>query len=228
MIGCASRGVVAVIDPQSDIRPYLGIAERHRLSISHIIETHVQADHHSGAYELSQETSASVYFHKDAPVLFPHEKLNDRDEVNIGNRVLQVLYTPGHTDDSISIYVDGWFVLTGDTLFVNDVGRVDLSLEDQDITEVNARAENLFESIHSTLMVLPDYTEIYPGHFGGSSCGKHMDGKPVSTIGREKLTNPMLQIKSREEFVAMLTKNTPPAPQDFRTIKVDNLGKESE
>ena len=223
LIGCSSRGVVAVIDPQIDITPYITIAKKYNLKITDIIETHVQADHLSGAQKLAEKTGAPVYFHESAPILFLHKKLKDGDNLSVGNRSIQIIHTPGHTDDSICLLVDEWFFLTGDTLFVGDVGRVDLSLTDR-INDIPKKARKLYDSIFEKLLNHPDYIEIYPGHFGGSVCGKHMDGKPNSTIGREKRANYALQVKSKADFIKLITTDVPPPPDDYRRIKRENIG----
>lgn len=222
-VGCSSKGVVAVVDPQVDIDHYVEIAKEYNLRISHIVETHVQADHLSGAQALSYQVKAPVYYHQLAPVKFPHQKLADGEILEIGNRTIRVIHTPGHTDESITLFVDNWFALTGDTLFVGDVGRVDLTLE-KNPDEILDKAKKLHSSLFGRLLKLPDHIEIYPGHYGGSSCGKHMDGKPISTIGREKRLNNALQVTSRQQFIAKLTKDTPPLPTNFRQIKRKNMG----
>lgn len=222
MIGCSTKGMVAVIDPQIKIKQYIQSAEQYGLRITHILETHVQADHYSGAKELSQTCGAPVYFHELAPISFPHQGLNDSDTITIGNRHLRVIHTPGHTDDSICLLIDDWFILTGDTLLVGDVGRVDLSLGDNPI-ESEKRAKQLYQSIMCKLLVLPDYLELFPGHFGGSSCGKNIDGKPSTTIGYEKRTNRMLRIPTEKMFVEEILSDVPPPPAEYRTIKKVNL-----
>lgn len=225
MVGCASFGVVSVIDPQLEIKTYLETAQKYGLKITHIFETHVQADHYSGGRKLSYASSAPVYFHENAKVIFPHQKLQDGQLLKIGNRYFKIIHTPGHTNDSITLLVDDWFILTGDTLFVGDVGRVDLSLEsDPNKNTINARA--LYKSIFHKLIKLPDYVEIYPGHYGGSSCGKHMDGKPSSTIGYEKVHNFMLQVRSENAFKDILLKDVPQPPASFQKIKQSNLGRD--
>ncbi len=223
-VGCPARGVMAVIDPQEDTDIYLQIAKRNNLKLTHIIETHVQADHLSGALSLSKMTNASVYYHAEAPIKFSHEKLQEGDTLQVGNRHIKIIHTPGHTNDSMTLFVDDWFILTGDTLFVGDVGRVDLSLEENDSVKTKQQAEKLYDSIFNKLLKLPECTEVFPGHYAGSSCGKNMDGKPSSTIGREKRFNHTLQLQSKELFVDYLTKNTPIPPRDYKLIKQKNLG----
>ncbi len=221
-VGCPSKGVVAIIDPQTDIEQYLSISKQHNLKITHIIETHVQADHLSGAHMLSRASSAPVYYHRDAQVTFSHRNLEDGEILQIGNRKIRIIHTPGHTNDSMTLLVDDWFILTGDTLFVGDVGRVDLSLED-DPKEVPKKAGRLYDSLFHKLLALPDYIEVYPGHFSGSSCGKNMDGKPISTIGREKRNNHVLQICSRDRFITMMMQHISP-PLNYKKIKRVNMG----
>jgi len=223
IVGCLSKGVAAVIDPQQDIQPYLHITTQNHLNITHIIETHVQADHYSGAEALSKTVSAPIYFHRNAPVTFDYQKLKENDVLTIGNRRIRVIHTPGHTDESITLFVDDWFLLTGDTLFVGDVGRVDLSLKTNSI-DVREKAKKLYDSLFNKLLKLPDYIEIYPGHYSGSLCGKSLDGKPSSTIGREKRFNHTLQFSSDEDaFIKLMMTDAPPPPL-YRKIKRKNLG----
>jgi glyoxylase-like metal-dependent hydrolase (beta-lactamase superfamily II) len=146
--------------------------------------------------------------------------LHDGDVLEIGNRRGRVIHTPGHTPEHVSLFFDDWFLLTGDTLFVGDVGRVDLALTDIDEDEVRSRAKELYESLQ-TLLSLRDDVEVYPGHYAGSTCGRGMDGKTISTIGRERRTNPALQLDP-EQFIDYQIANTPPLPQDFLKIKAAN------
>jgi glyoxylase-like metal-dependent hydrolase (beta-lactamase superfamily II) len=142
--------------------------------------------------------------------------------LEVGNRRLRALHAPGHTTEHICLLVDEWFVLTGDTLFVGDVGRVDLALDTLPADALRARARQLHQSLQR-LLALPDWTEVYPGHYAGSVCGRGMDGKPISTIGRERRANRALGL-SDEAFVAFLTENVPPVPADFQVIKRRNVG----
>lgn len=221
MIGCQTRGVVAVLDPQADAAFYLQEAERARLKIERIIDTHTQADHVSGALTLAEEASVPIVMHREARVEFPFEAVNDGDVFSIGNREFRVIATPGHTSDSMCLYVDGWYLLTGDTLFVSDVGRVDLTLADLSPAEQRENARTLYRSLKK-LLVLPDWTEIYPSHFRGSSCGKGLSAKMISTIGREKQKNRALAL-DEETFVEYVTTDTPPPPLGYRGIKLANI-----
>ena len=187
LIGCTQKQVCAVIDPQLEIGQYVTYASNHTMRITHIFETHAQADHLSGAKKLSEATGAPIHFHESVEAAFPVKKLKDGDELRIGNILLKVLYTPGHTKDSVSILVSDttrsnypWLVLTGDTLFVGDTGRPDL----------DGSAAQLYESIWGKLLTLQDSVEIYPTHFAGSSCGRAMSPKPNSTIGFERKFSP--------------------------------------
>jgi hydroxyacylglutathione hydrolase len=211
-----------VVDPQLDIEPYLEAAAQKSMKITHILETHVQADHLSGARRLSEATGAPVIFHTSAPVQFPHLDVEDGERLALGNVVLSILHTPGHTPDSMSILVtdkarasEPWFVLTGDTLFSGGVGRPDLIGAGSEA----ALAEQLHETLHGKLMTLPDHLEIFPAHFGGAACGKGLSGK----LGFERRFNPALLAASRAEFVDFVLKNLPPQPEVFAESRRRNL-----
>lgn len=221
MVGCSTEGTVAVIDPREDIDMYQAIAKRHDLSIDYVIDTHAHADHESGARRLAEATGAGWLMSGDTPVEGVSRKLNDSEVFKVGNRTFRVIATPGHTPDGITLYVDDWYVLTGDTLFVGDVGRVDLTLEESSEAELRESAGKLYDSVQK-LLNLPEWTELYPGHFAGSSCGKGMSAKMISTIGREKRKNEVLR-KSREDFIEYVTKDTPDPPRDYLKIKKKNI-----
>jgi glyoxylase-like metal-dependent hydrolase (beta-lactamase superfamily II) len=216
-----------VVDPQLDITPYLEAAERSKMRIRYIVETHVQADHLSGCRELAARTGATICFHESAPVAFPCQKLKDGDVLDLGNVQATVLHTPGHSPDSISLLVtdktrgpEPWFVLTGDTLFVGDAGRPDLHGEGAS----RRLAGQLYDSLFQKLLTLPDAIEVYPTHFSGSACGRNMSGKPHSTIGFERRFNLALQPRSREDFVEFMLANLPPQPPEFAINRQKNLG----
>jgi glyoxylase-like metal-dependent hydrolase (beta-lactamase superfamily II) len=217
------------VDPQQDIEPYVETAAQKSLRITHIFETHVQADHASGAQSLARATGAPVLVHESAPVEFLHVDLQDGEQHDLGNVRIAVLHTPGHTPDGISLLVtdltrgpEPWFVLTGDTLFAGGVGRPDLLGEGAE----TALAEQLYESLTGTLLRLPDHIEVFPAHFSGSACGKGLSGKPGSTIGFERRFNPALQIESRSEFVRYVLSDLPPQPETFAENRRRNLGRE--
>ena len=217
-------------DPHVDhIDEYLDLAERAGGPISHIFETHIQADHLSGAVELSERTGARIYFHVAADVLFPHVGLNDGDQVELGNVFVRALHTPGHSPESVCYLVgdrtranEPWFVLTGDTLFVGSVGRPDLPGDEQ----AHKLATELHHSIFGKLLQLDDALEVYPAHFAGSACGAGMSAKPSSTIGFERRFNPALQVARAEEFVDRVVRDLPAQPDDFERIRLRNQGKQ--
>ncbi len=221
LLGCTQKQVCAVVDPQFDIEPYVKYAHAHNMKITHVFETHAQADHLSGAKKLSEKTGAPVHYHESAKAGFPVAKLSDGGEIIIGNIIMKAIHTPGHTSDSLSFIVtdtvrskEPWLVLTGDTLFVGDTGRPDL----------DGSAENLYDSIWNKLLKLDDSVEIYPTHFAGSSCGKAMSPKPSSTIGFERKWNPALQVKSKQEFVEFVMADLPVQPPRFQKVRQFNLG----
>ena len=217
-----------MVDPQQDIGPYVEAAAQKNMRITHIFETHVQADHASGAQSLARATGAPVLVHESAPVEFLHVDVQDGEQHDLGNVRITVLHTPGHTPDGISLLVtdhtrgpEPWFVLTGDTLFAGGVGRPDLLGQGAE----TALAEQLYESLTRKLLRLPDHIEVFPAHFSGSACGKGLSGKPGSTIGFERRFNPALQIPSRGEFVRYVLADLPPQPETFAENRRRNLGR---
>jgi glyoxylase-like metal-dependent hydrolase (beta-lactamase superfamily II) len=214
------------VDPQPPIEPYLDAATQKRLRITHVIETHVQADHVSGARRLAEATGAAIYLHESAPVHYAFVPLRDGQVLTLGNVVLTVWHTPGHTPEGVSLLVTDrtrgdapWFVLTGDTLFSGAVGRPDLIGGG---TETRLAAQ-LFDSVHR-LLALPDHVEVYPAHFSGAACGKGLSGKPMSTIGFERRFNPALQIPDRDAFVRYAVDGLPVQPASFAENRRRNLG----
>lgn len=222
LVGCPTLGLCAVVDAQGNPRAYLDQVKANGMVVSAVLETHVHADHLSCGRELARLAGAPLYLGPGADVRYDHVPLADGQVLEVGNRRLKVLHTPGHTPEHVCLLGDDWFVLTGDTLFVGDVGRVDLAVDDAADGAVQVRAEQLYRSLRR-LLALPDWIEVYPGHYAGSVCGRGMDGKPISTIGRERRANPALQL-SQEEFAAFQASNLPPLPADFRAIKRANLG----
>ena len=220
VIGCVNLQAAAVVDPQGEAESYIELAARAGVPITHVIDTHVHADHYSSAAKLAERAGAPLLLGQGAEVDFAFEPLHHGDLLRIGNRRIRVLHTPGHTPEHVSLVVDDWFVLTGDTLFVGDVGRVDLALAPTDEAELDRRARQLHTSLQ-TLLELPDHVEVYPGHYAGSVCGRGMDGKPSSTIGRERLTNKALSLEV-DSFVEFQLGSVPPVPQDFHRIKEAN------
>jgi hydroxyacylglutathione hydrolase len=214
----ASEGEAVVVDPQRDVELYLKAAAEHGVAIRHIFETHLHADFVSGHKELASRTGATIYIGAQAGAAFPHIPVCDGFELKFGKASIRVIETPGHTAESICLILTDqektsspWAVLTGDTLFIGDVGRPDLSPRHTP----KELAGLLYDSLHNKLMTLADNVLVYPAHGAGSLCGKNMRAERSSTIGTERLTNYALQIKSREEFVAQLTSNLPVRPEYF-------------
>jgi hydroxyacylglutathione hydrolase len=214
----ASEGEAVVVDPQRDVELYLKAAAEHEVAIRHIFETHLHADFVSGHKELAARTGAKIYMGAPAGATFPHVAVRDGFELEFGQAAIRVIETPGHTPESICLIVTDnekspspWAVLTGDTLFIGDVGRPDLSPQHTP----KQLAGLLYDSLHAKLMNLADNVLVYPAHGAGSLCGKNMRAERSSTIGTERLTNYALQIKSKEEFVAQLTSNLPARPEYF-------------
>ena len=214
----ASEGEAVVVDPQRDVEMYLKAAEQHRVTIRHIFESHLHADFVSGHKELAARTGAKIYMGAQAGATLPHVPVRDGFELKFGQSSIRVLETPGHTPESICLVVTDheksaapWAVLTGDTLFIGDVGRPDLSPRHTPAE----LAGLLYDSLHNQLLTLADTVLVYPAHGAGSLCGKNMRAERSSTIGTERLTNYALQIKSREEFVQQLTSNLPARPEYF-------------
>ena len=213
-----SKGEAAVVDPQRDVEIYLKAADEQGLKIRHIFETHLHADFVSGHLELAERTGAKIYIGADAGATFPHVAMRDGSEVRFGKLRITALETPGHTPEGICLVVtdeekspNPWAVLTGDTLFIGDVGRPDLSKAHTP----QQLAGSLYDNLHGKLMKLGDQVLVYPAHGAGSLCGRNMRAERSSTIGTERLTNYALQIKSREEFIRQLTENMPSRPEYF-------------
>ncbi|HXA84995.1 MAG TPA: rhodanese-like domain-containing protein, partial [Candidatus Dormibacteraeota bacterium] len=205
-------------DPQRDVEIYLKAADEQGLKIRHIFETHLHADFVSGHLELAERTGARIYIGAEAGAIFPHVAMRDGSEVRFGKLRITALETPGHTPEGICLVVtdeekspNPWAVLTGDTLFIGDVGRPDLSKTHTP----QQLAGSLYDNLHGKLMKLGDKVLVYPAHGAGSLCGRNMRAERSSTIGTERLTNYALQIKTREEFIRQLTDNLPSRPEYF-------------
>ncbi|MCS6841771.1 MAG: rhodanese-like domain-containing protein [Roseiflexus sp.] len=213
LIGCVQTGESAVVDPGLPPEEYLMAAADKGLRITAIVETHFHADYFSTGRALAALTGATIYAPSrddieneitGASVHYPHTRVRDGDEIRIGNIILRAIHTPGHTPEHMAYAVidtprsdQPWMVLTGDSLFVNDVARTDL------VNLPLTGPEVMFNSLQR-LLELPDYCEIYPAHYGGSACGgKQMSGKPISTIGFERRFNWMLQARNAQEFAEL-------------------------
>ncbi|HYK34869.1 MBL fold metallo-hydrolase [Alloacidobacterium sp.] len=226
MVG--SGGVAAVIDPQRDVDIYLDAAGEAGLRIEHIIETHLHADFVSGHHELAARTGARIYLGEGSGATFPHTTVKEGGSIQFGKARFDFMQTPGHTIESVCAVLTDVAepghpraIFTGDTLFVGDVGRPDLS-GDHTPQELAAM---LYKSLHEKLLKLPDETEIFPAHGAGSLCGRQMSSERSSTIGKERRTNYALQAKSADEFVSLLTESLPPRPEYFgRDVELNRRG----
>lgn len=220
LIGDESSGTAVVVDPRRDIDIYLREAAEAGLRIEHVIETHFHADFLSGHLELAAATGAEIIYGEAARTEFAHRGVADGERLVLGEVVLEFRATPGHTPESVSVVVwehgsdpEPYAVLTGDTLFIGDVGRPDL-LSSTGVTAEELGGQ-LYDSLHTKLLTLPDSTLLYPGHGAGSSCGKNLSSETVCTIGRQRASNYALQPMSREQFVATVTAGQSAAPDYF-------------
>lgn len=223
LVGDETTGRAVVVDPQRDVDVYLDEASARGLRIERVIETHVHADFLSGHLELAARTGATISFGEGAEVEFPIEPLTDGQRLSLGEVTLEILATPGHTPESICMAVyehadddAAHAVLTGDTLFIGDVGRPDL-LASGGGAEVSADAlaRQLYRSVHEKLLRLADTTLVFPAHGAGSSCGRQLSSESSSTIGEQRRTNYALQPMSEDDFVAVVTEGQPARPQYF-------------
>jgi glyoxylase-like metal-dependent hydrolase (beta-lactamase superfamily II)/rhodanese-related sulfurtransferase len=225
-----SDGVAAVVDPQRDVEQYIAEAEAEGCKIKYVIETHLHADFVSGHRELAARTGAEVVFGARAGAALPHHAVRDGDELQVGRIILRILETPGHTPEGISILVidpavslEPQKVLTGDTLFIGDVGRPDLAGARGYTAEMMAGL--LYDSLHNKLLKLDDAVEVYPAHGAGSMCGRNMSQETSSTIGQQRQFNYALQPMARAEFVRMMTCDLPEQPAYFaRDAELNRTG----
>ena len=232
-LGCASylvgdedSGVAAVVDPRFEIDEYLALARYMNVRIEHILETHNHADHVSGHGRLAAATGATIHVHRMAAPAYDHEPFDDGWELALGSLVVRALHTPGHRPEHTAFALidrgrgeEPWAVLTGDTLFVNDVARPDLAVDKAE------GARGIFRSLHERLATLPPETEVWPGHLGGSLCGgPGMDLKVSSTIGYERRHNALFAETDEQRFVARAIGSLPPQPPNFKAIVDINRG----
>jgi hydroxyacylglutathione hydrolase len=216
LFGCGGHGQCCVVDAhEHDIEAYAAFAASKVMRITHVIDTHIHADHRSGGPALARRVGASYCLHESADVDFPSERLRDGQEIELGNTRVKVLHTPGHTPESICLVVtdlrrgtDPWFVA---------VGRPDLP------GRARENAHELYDSIHEKLLTLPEDVEIFPAHFAGSACGAGMSGKPSSTLAFETRWNPLLS-QTREDFISALL-DVPSKPDEMTRILAANRGR---
>ena len=229
-----SDGEAAVVDPQRDVDQYVAEAEAQNLKIKYIIETHLHADFISGHRELAARTGAQIVFGNEAQATISHLPVKDGDELSVGRVKLRIIETPGHTPESVCVLVTDseqdargpQKVLTGDTLFIGDVGRPDLA-GGKGYTPQNMAAM-MYDSLHEKLMRLDDAVEVYPAHGAGSMCGKNLSTETSSTIGQQRKFNYALQPMTKEQFVTMMTTDLPEAPAYFsKDAEINRSGAEA-
>jgi glyoxylase-like metal-dependent hydrolase (beta-lactamase superfamily II)/rhodanese-related sulfurtransferase len=230
-----SDGEAAVVDPQRDVDQYIAEAEAQKLKIKYVIETHLHADFVSGHRELAARTGAEIVISEKAGAAFPHRAVKEGDEIKVGEVSLRIIETPGHTPESICIVASEQpnagdkqepadlsaqisktkpaKILTGDTLFIGDVGRPDLA-GGKGYTPATM-ASMMYDTLHNKLLKLPDETEVYPAHGAGSMCGRNMSKETSSTLGEQRRFNYALQPMSKDEFVRMMTTDLPESPAYF-------------
>jgi glyoxylase-like metal-dependent hydrolase (beta-lactamase superfamily II) len=224
LFGCGGKAAAAVVDPVGDIEPYVKTAQETGMRILYVIDTHIHADHMSAGRRLAEAAGADYVLFAEANAASPFHGARDGDVLPLGNVSVQVLHTPGHTPEHISLLVtdrtrsdEPWFALTGHTLMVGDVGRTELAAT----AEEGARI--LFRSLQR-LKTLPDYLEVLPGAFAGSVCGRRLSGKPMSTIGFEKRHNVAFRIEDEEAFVRAMSEEIPPPPPGAAELRAANAG----
>jgi glyoxylase-like metal-dependent hydrolase (beta-lactamase superfamily II) len=224
-LACAGHAAAAVVDPAGDIRPYQAMAETTATRIRYVIDTHLHADHVSSARELASAAGADYVLFFGAEAAFPFRGVHDGEVLDLGNVNIKVLHTPGHTPEHICLLVtdrtrgeEPWFVLTGHTLMVGDLGRTELA------SSAEAGARDLFRSVQR-LKSLPDYLEVLPGAYSGSVCGRSLSGKPTSTIGFEKRHNRSFRLEDEAEFVRTMTSDIPPPPPEAAAVRAINSGR---
>lgn len=224
LFGCGGKACGAVVDPVGDIETYLDAARASGMKISYVIDTHVHADHLSAGPRLAQAGGAEYVLFAEAESRQGFRGVRDREVLPLGNVAVEVLHTPGHTPEHICLLVtdrtraaEPWFVLTGHTLMVGDVGRTELA------TNAAEGARVLFGSL-KRLKSLPDYVEILPGAYAGSVCGRALSGKPASTIGFEKRHNVAFRVADEGAFVASMLADIPPPPPRAAELRALNAG----
>lgn len=222
LFGCGGKAAAAVVDPVGEIGPYLRIAEETGMRILYVIDTHLHADHVSAGRRLAEAAGGDYVLFGEADAARPFRGVRDREVLPLGNVTVEVLHTPGHTPEHISLLVtdhtraeEPWFVLTGHTLMVGDVGRTELAAT----AEEGARV--LFRSL-KRLKTLPDHIEVLPGAFSGSVCGRRLSGKPSSTIGFERRHNAAFRIEEEDAFLRFMQSEIPPPPPRAAELRAMN------
>ena len=224
LFGCGGKAAAAVVDPVGEIDPYLRAAQDTGMRIRYVIDTHIHADHLSAGPGLAQAAGVPYVLFADADATLPFQGVRDGDMLELGNVAIKILHTPGHTPEHVCLLVtdrtraaEPWFVLTGHTLMVGDLGRTEL------VASAVEGARALFRSIRR-LKALPDYLEVLPGAFAGSVCGRRLSGKPASTIGFERRHNEAFGIDDEDAFVQFMLAEVPPPPPQAAEIRAANAG----
>jgi hydroxyacylglutathione hydrolase len=224
LFGCGGQAVAAVVDPVGEVATYLHVTQDSGMRIRYVIDTHIHADHVSAGRQLAAAAGAEYVLFEEAEAAPPFRAVRDREVLELGNVAAEILHTPGHTPEHISVVVtdrtranEPWFVLTGHTLMVGDVGRTELAAT----AEEGARA--LFRSLQR-LKGLPDYVEVMPGAFSGSVCGRRLSGKPVSTLGFERRFNAAFRIGDEAEFLRFMLSDIPTPPAGAAELRAANAG----
>jgi hydroxyacylglutathione hydrolase len=228
LFGCKTKSRFAVVDPHVDlVGEYVRLAEAEGIPIVAVLETHVQADHLSGLPGLVERTGATAYLPAGSGVEFEHVALGDRERIDLGNTIVEVVATPGHAAAHHAYLItdltrgeEPWMVLSGDALLVGDAGRPDLHTHGEETAE--QMAGRLYRSLTERLLELPDHVLVYPSHYSGSVCGRGLSANPASTIGFERRHNKALRFASEQEFVAALVGDVPPAPPQQAEIVAAN------
>jgi glyoxylase-like metal-dependent hydrolase (beta-lactamase superfamily II) len=224
LFGCGGHAACAVVDPLGEIEPYMAAAAATGMRIRFVVDTHVHADHRSAGRTLAGAAGAEYVLHAGAKASFAYRAATDGDRLLLGNVVVDVLHTPGHTPEHVCLLVtdrtradEPWFVLTGHTLMVGDVGRTELA------EDAAGGARTLFCSL-GRLKALPGHIEVLPGAYSGSVCGRRLSGKASSTIGFERRHNAGFAIDAEAEFVDFMLREIPPAPPGAAAIRAWNTG----
>jgi hydroxyacylglutathione hydrolase len=222
LVGCGGKASGAVIDPVGDPTSYIEAAAKAGMRILYVIDTHIHADHVSAGRALADASGAQYVLFHAAPANKPFHGVYNGQMLELGNVTLEVMHTPGHTPEHISLLLrdktrsnEPWMIFTGHTLMVGDLGRTELA------SNAEEGARILYRSAQQ-LKALPDYVEVLPGAYSGSVCGKSLSGKPWSTIGFEKRHNKAFRIENEDEFVRAMTSNVPPAPPQAAELRALN------
>lgn len=223
--GCGGQSTGIVVDPvEEEVDFYIEESKKLGMNIDYVIDTHLHADHISGALKLVEKTGAKYILHESAETKYDFHAVKDSEELWAGNVKMEFLHTPGHTPEHLSIVVtdrtrgdEPWFVLTGHSLMIGDAGRTELA------SSLEEGASDLYTSLQK-LMKLDDYIAVFPGAFSGSVCGRGLSGNPTSTIGFERKFNRALQFTDKQKFVQYMTEDVPPRPKNFLKKRTINQG----